>query len=53
MGVDDKPAENDQIPNAWECLLKEFEDVFPTEQPGLPPEGSVAMEIDWKKGKSW
>jgi hypothetical protein len=26
-------------------MLKEFEDVLPTDQPGLPPERSVAMEI--------
>jgi hypothetical protein len=31
--------------NAWECLFTEFEDVFPTDQLGLPPERSVAMEI--------
>jgi hypothetical protein len=46
MGVGEKPAENDQMHNAWECMLKEFEDVFPTDQPGLLPERSVAMEID-------
>jgi hypothetical protein len=45
MGVDGNPAETSQLPNAWECMLNEFEDVFPTDQPGLPPERSVAMEI--------
>jgi hypothetical protein len=50
MGVDGNPAENSQLPNAWECMLKEFEDVFPTDQPGLPPERSVAMEIALEEG---
>jgi hypothetical protein len=45
MGVDGNPAQNSQLPHAWECMLTEFEDVFPTDQPGLPPERSVAMEI--------
>jgi hypothetical protein len=35
MAVDGNPAENSQLPNAWECMLKEFEDVFPTDQPGM------------------
>jgi hypothetical protein len=46
VGLEGNPAENSQLPNAWECMLKEFEDVFPTDQPGLPPDRSVAMEID-------
>ena len=50
MGVDENPADNSKLPNAWERMLKEFEDVFPTEQPGLPPERSVAMEIDLEEG---
>jgi hypothetical protein len=45
VGVEGNPAENSQLSNAWECMLKEFEDVFPTDQPGLPPDRSVAMEI--------
>ena len=31
-------------------MLKEFEDLFPTDQPGLPPERSVAMEINLEYG---
>jgi hypothetical protein len=31
-------------------MLTEFEDVFPTDQPGIPPERSVAMEIDLEEG---
>jgi hypothetical protein len=50
MGVDGNPAETSQLPNAWECMLKELEDVFPTDQLGLPPERSVAMEIDLEEG---
>jgi hypothetical protein len=45
MGVDGNTAEKSQFPNEWECILTEFEDVFPTDQPELPPESSVAMEI--------
>jgi hypothetical protein len=52
MGVDGNPAENSQLPNTWECMLTEFEDVFPTDQPGLRPELSVAMQIAFKEGKS-
>jgi hypothetical protein len=33
-----------------ECMLTELEDVFPTDQPGLPPERSVAMEIALEEG---
>jgi hypothetical protein len=33
MGGDGNPAENSQLPNAWECILNEFEDVVPTDQP--------------------
>jgi hypothetical protein len=29
-------------------MLKEFED-YPTEMPGLPPERSIAMKIDFKE----
>jgi hypothetical protein len=50
MGVGGNPAENNQLPNAWECMLTEFEYVFPTGQPGLPPERSVAMEIALEEG---
>jgi hypothetical protein len=50
MGVDGNPAENSQLPNAWECMLTEFEDVFPTDQPGLPPDRSDAMEIALEEG---
>jgi hypothetical protein len=32
-------------------MLKDFEDLFPTDQPGLPPERSVAMEIDLEEGE--
>jgi hypothetical protein len=52
MGVDGNPTEDSHFSNAWECMLTEFEDVFPTAHPGLPSERAVAMEIDWKKGKS-
>jgi hypothetical protein len=45
MGVGGNTAENSQLPNAWERMLTEFEDVFPTDQPRLPPERSVSMEI--------
>jgi Reverse transcriptase (RNA-dependent DNA polymerase) len=31
-------------------MLTEFEDVYPTDQPGLPPERSVAMDIVLEKG---
>ena len=30
----------------WKGLLNEFSDVFPEDQPGLPPERQVSMEID-------
>jgi hypothetical protein len=50
MGVDGYPAENSHFPNSWECMLKEFEDVIPTDQPGLPLERSFAMEIDLEEG---
>jgi hypothetical protein len=50
MGVDGNPAENIQLPNVWECMLTEFEDAFPTDQPRVPPERSVAMEIDLEEG---
>jgi hypothetical protein len=51
MGVDGNSAENSQLPNAWECMLAEVEDVFPTDQPVLPPERSVAMEIALEEGQ--
>jgi hypothetical protein len=50
MGVGENPAVNSQLPNAWECMLTEFEDVFPTDQPVLHPEHSVAMDIDLEDG---
>jgi hypothetical protein len=52
MGVEGNPAENNKLPKAWECMLKEFEDVFLTDQPGLPPERSVAMEIALEEGEN-
>jgi hypothetical protein len=50
MGVGGNPAENNQLPNAWECMLTELENVLPIDQPGLPPERSVAMEIALEEG---
>jgi hypothetical protein len=50
MRVGGNPAEHSQLPKAWECMLTEFEDVFPTDQPGLPPERSVATEIALEEG---
>jgi hypothetical protein len=32
-------------------MLTEFEDEFPTDQPELPPERSVAMEIALEEGE--
>jgi hypothetical protein len=50
IGVDADPAKGSPLPDAWECMLDEFSDVFPVDQPGLPPERSVAMEIErWRK----
>jgi hypothetical protein len=43
MGLGGNPAESSQLPNVWECMLIEFEDAFPTDHPGPPPERSVAM----------
>jgi hypothetical protein len=56
MVLDGNPAENSQFPDALECMLKYFEDkdfenVFTTDQPGLPPEHYLAMEIDLDKGE--
>jgi hypothetical protein len=31
-------------------MLDKFSDIFPVDQPGLPPESSVAMEIELKEG---
>jgi hypothetical protein len=36
--------------NAWECMLNQFSNVFPVDQAGLPPERSVAMEIELEEG---
>jgi hypothetical protein len=44
IGVEPDPAKGSRLPDAWECMLDEFSDVFPVDQPGLPPERSVAME---------
>jgi hypothetical protein len=46
IGVESDPANGSHLPNAWECMMDEFSDVFPVDQPGLPPERSVAMEIE-------
>ena len=50
IGVEQDQAKGSQLPNAWECMLDEFSDVFPVDQPGLPPERSVAMEIELEEG---
>jgi hypothetical protein len=46
IGVESDPAKGSHLSNAWECMLNEFSDVNPVDQPGLPPERSVAMEIE-------
>jgi hypothetical protein len=38
------------LPDARECMLDEFLDVFPVDQQDLPPERSVATEIELKEG---
>jgi hypothetical protein len=50
IGVQLDPAKCSRLPDAWECMLDEFSDVFPVDQPGLPPERSVAMEIELEEG---
>jgi hypothetical protein len=50
IGKDADPAEGSSFPDAWECMLDEFSDVFPVDQPGLPPEHSVSMEIELEEG---
>jgi hypothetical protein len=49
-GVDADPAKGSRLPDAWEFMLDEFSNVFPVDQPGLPPERSVAMEIELEEG---
>jgi hypothetical protein len=45
------PAKGSSLPDAWECMLDEFSDVFPVDQPGLlPPNCSVAVEIELEEG---
>jgi hypothetical protein len=51
IGVEPDPAKGSRLPDTWECMLDEFSDVFPVDQPGLPPEPSVAMEIELEEGK--
>jgi hypothetical protein len=46
IGVESDPAKGSHLPNAWECMMDEFSDAFPVDQPGLPPERSAAMEIE-------
>jgi hypothetical protein len=50
IGVDPDPAKGSRLPDAWEYMLDEFSDVFPVDQQGLPPELSVAMEIELEEG---
>jgi hypothetical protein len=50
IGVEPDPTKGSHLPNAWECMLDDFSDVFPVDQPGLPPESSVAMEIELEEG---
>jgi hypothetical protein len=50
IGGESDPAKGSHLHNAWECMLEEFSDVFPVDQPGLPPELSVAMEIELEEG---
>jgi hypothetical protein len=51
IGVDADPAKGSRLPGTWECMLDEFSDVFPVDQPGLPPERSVEMEIELEEGE--
>jgi hypothetical protein len=51
IGVDADPAKGSRFLDAWECMLDEFSDVFPVDQPGLPQERSVAMEIEVEEGE--
>jgi hypothetical protein len=46
IGVEPDHEKGSRFLDAWECMLDEFSDVFPVDQPGLPPERSVAMEIE-------
>jgi hypothetical protein len=50
IGVDADPAKGSRLPDAWEYMLDEFLDVFTVDQPGLPPERSVTMEIKLEEG---
>jgi hypothetical protein len=50
IGVDADPTKGSRLPDAWECMLDKFSDVFPVGKPGLPPERSVAMEIELEEG---
>jgi hypothetical protein len=50
IGVDADAAKGIRLPDTWECRLGYFSDVFPVDQPGLPPERSVTMEIELEEG---
>jgi hypothetical protein len=50
IGVESHPAKGSHLPNAWECILDDFSDVFPVDKPGPPPERSVSMEIELEGG---
>jgi hypothetical protein len=49
-GVEPDRAKGSRLRDPWECMLDEFSDVFPVDQPGFPPERSVAMEIEQEEG---
>jgi hypothetical protein len=46
IGVDPDPAKGSRLPDEWDNLLEDISDVFPLDQPGLPPELSVAVQIE-------
>jgi hypothetical protein len=50
IGVDEDPAKGSRLPDAWKCMLDEFSDVLPVDQPGLPQDRLVAMEIELEGG---
>jgi Reverse transcriptase (RNA-dependent DNA polymerase) len=48
--TESKPQNASELTPRWNALLHESSDIFPEEQPGLPPERHVSMEIDLVEG---
>jgi hypothetical protein len=44
--------DKDKLNNEWRALIEKYDDVFPEENPGMPPRWNLEMKLELKEGEA-